>query len=141
MSTIKSRLSATALVAPCGINCRVCRAFMINQQRCPGCRGDDTFKARSCVQCKIKNCDKLAAGELRFCFECEDFPCQRIAHLDKRYRTRYATRPIQNLLSIKLKGIREFVRSEAQRWACPRCGAALCMHVPECISCGYVWHA
>ncbi len=31
----------------------------------------------------------LGEGKLRFCFECESYPCKRLKALDKRYRTKY----------------------------------------------------
>ena len=127
------------LIAPCGINCRLCLAYGREQNPCPGCRADDTIKRKSCVNCRIKNCDKLAAGNHRYCFGCDDFPCERITHLDKRYRTKYGTSPIANLQSIQSTGIRRFVKAEDERWACPQCGSMLCMHRPQCLSCGYLW--
>jgi len=88
----------------------------------------------------MKNCEKLAQGSLKFCFGCEGFPCARLSHLDERYRTKYATSPIKNLTTIKAVGIRKFVASENQKWACPQCGSLLSMHIPQCRSCGYTWH-
>jgi hypothetical protein len=140
MLTTKTRLNTPFLVAPCGINCRLCRAYTRDKNVCPGCRGDDTFKNKSCVNCKIKNCEKLVAGGFKYCFECDEFPCERVAHLDKRYRTKYATSPIDNLVNIKANGIRIFVQDENEKWACPQCGSMLCMHKPQCINCGYTWH-
>ncbi len=140
MLTTKSNLTRTALIAPCGIDCRLCMAYVRDKNVCPGCRGDNTFKSKSCVNCKIKNCEKLAAGGFKYCFECDEFPCERVAHLDWRYRTKYATSPIENLASIKTGGVRKFVKNEDTKWACPQCGSMLCMHKPQCISCGYTWH-
>jgi hypothetical protein len=129
-----------ALIAPCGINCRLCRAYDREMNSCPGCRADDSGKSKSCLACRIKNCEKLAPGHMQFCFECGEFPCQLVTHLDKRYRTKYATSPIENLVSIQTLGIIEFVKFENKKWACPECGAMLCMHKPQCLSCGYLWH-
>jgi hypothetical protein len=140
MPTIKTTLNTSMLIAPCGINCRLCRAYGRDRNPCPGCRGEDTSKAKTCAHCRIKNCAKLAAGGFKYCFECDEFPCERVTHLDKRYRTRYATSPIQNLIDIQASGIRRFVKAEDQKWTCPRCSAMLCMHDPQCHSCGYVWH-
>jgi hypothetical protein len=140
MLTTKTSLNKPALIAPCGINCRLCRAYTRDLNACPGCRGDDTFKNQSCVNCRIKNCEKLAAGGFKYCFECNEFPCERVAHLDKRYRTKYATSPVENLISIKAVGIRKFVKNEDVKWACPQCGSMLCMHKPQCLNCGYTWH-
>jgi hypothetical protein len=32
------------------------------------------------------------------------------------------------------------VANEDVKWACPACGAMLCMHKPQCPACGYTWH-
>jgi hypothetical protein len=81
----------------------------------------------------------MVAGNFEYCFECNEFPCERITHLDKRYRTKYGTTVIANLLSIQKSGINKFVRSENRKWTCSACGAMLCMHKPQCLSCGHVW--
>ncbi len=128
------------LIAPCGINCRLCLAYGREKDACPGCRVDDPSKRKTCVQCKIKNCAKLAASKAGYCFDCDEFPCERVKHLDKRYRTKYGTSTIENLLSIKTIGVRNFVKNENKKWTCPQCGAMLCMHRPQCRACGYVWN-
>src|SRR5512135_782341 len=101
----------TKLIAPCGIDCRLCRAYGRERNPCPGCRAKLAFKSRSAFQCSV-HCEQLAAGEFKYCFECDAFPCKQLTHLDKRYRTRYATSPLDNLNCIKARGIRQFVRSE-----------------------------
>jgi ribosomal protein S27AE len=68
------------------------------------------------------------------------FPCVRLKHLDKRYRVNYATSAISNLLSIKENGINNFVEKENKKWICPECGVIICMHIPQCLSCGHVWY-
>lgn len=128
------------MIAPCGINCRLCRAYTRDQKACPGCRGEDAGKANACVICKIKTCEKMANGGFGYCFECDEFPCASLTHLDKRYRTKYATSTIENLLDIQKNGIQNFIEAENKKWACPECGAMMCMHKPQCLSCGYVWH-
>jgi hypothetical protein len=143
METPKIELCSPNLIAPCGINCRLCRAYVRVGKSipCPGCRGDNIHKSRSCVTCKIKNCEESINGKFKYCFECELFPCARLSHLDKRYKTKYGTSPLENLQSIKEIGIRNFVENENKRWICPECGVIICMHVPQCLSCGYVWNA
>jgi len=128
----------TQLIAPCGINCRVCRAYMRvgKSKSCLGCRGDFTWKSSSCV----KNCEKMITGKFEYCFECGEYPCTRLRRLDKRYRTKYGTSPIANLTSIKEIGIDIFVENETKKWTCPECGSMLCMHIPQCLKCGYAWH-
>ena len=127
-----------SLIAPCGMNCRLCLAFSREKNTCPGCRGEDSLKSKSCALCRIKSCGEMAA-KARYCYSCRVFPCARLKRLDKRYRTRYGMSMIQNLVEIRESGIRSFVRKEKERWACQGCGALLCVHRPECRSCGRRW--
>ena len=130
----------TTLIAPCGMNCRLCRAYTRDKKACPGCRGDDSYKSKSCVTCRIKNCGEILEGRIKYCFSCDSFPCARLSHLDKRYRTKYGMSMIDNLMNIEKFGIRQFVRNEKERWACPECGEMICVHRPQCRSCGHTWH-
>ncbi len=132
---LKTNPTSPILIAPCGINCRLCRAYARDRNPCSGCRDGGTHLA-----CKIKNCKALKRGKYKYCFSCTEYPCATLVHLDKRYRTRYATSPIDNLKNIKEAGIRAFVEKENKKWTCPQCRAMLCMHQPGCLSCGYVWH-
>lgn len=129
----------TKLIAPCGLNCRLCRAYIRGKNTCPGCRGDDHLKAKYCVICKIKNCDNLVKGNYKYCFQCSSFPCDRLKRMDKRYRTKYGMSVIDNQQYIKKLGIRRFIKNEKEKWRCPGCGDFICVHKPECLSCGYRW--
>ena len=135
----KTHAIPTRLIAPCGMNCRLCYAFIRDKKRCPGCLGDDVHKSISCVRCRIKNCEKIAKGGSRYCFRCESYPCARLKHLDKRYRTKYSMSMIENLEYIRQSGIRQFIWREKERWACPSCGGLLSVHRPRCLSCGHPW--
>ena len=124
------------LIAPCGMNCRLCRAYTREKKPCNGCRGDDGDKPKTRVICRIKTCEVLRQGKSRYCFRCARFPCDAMNHLDERYRTRYGMSMIKNLLYIKKYGIRRFLCNEQEKWACPACGQLLCVHKPECLFCG-----
>jgi hypothetical protein len=129
----------TELIAPCGMNCRLCIAYTREKKACPGCRGDDSVKSKTRVICRIKNCEQLAQGKGRYCFSCDRFPCDRLNHLDERYRTRYGMSMIDNLVHIKKSGIRHFMKDEKERWTCPGCGRLICVHKPQCLFCGDRW--
>jgi len=74
----------TSFIAPCGMNCGICMAYLRDKNKCPGCRGDDFNKPVTRAKCKIKNCVFFQTGAARYCFECEQFPCNNLKHLDKR---------------------------------------------------------
>jgi len=138
-------LNKFALIAPCGMNCGICRAYLRNKYKvglkrvlvgCPGCRGTNTGKPRYCIGCKIKNCRNFLKDGAKYCFECNIFPCARVKHLDKRYRTRYFMSMIENLEYIREHGVRIFLKNEDAKWACPKCGDTICVHDGFCIGCG-----
>lgn len=135
----KIKAMSAALIAPCGMNCRLCRAFVREKNACPGCRGEDSLKPKTRILCRIKTCGKIVRGGARYCFCCAGFPCDRLNSLDKRYRTRYGMSMIDNLRNIRKSGIRRFLENEKKRWACPECGETICVHEPQCLSCGRRW--
>lgn len=137
--TKKTNAIRTTLIAPCGMNCRLCRAYIRDKNKCPGCRGDDSLKSKSCANCKIKNCEKIAKGNLKYCFGCDSFPCVKLNHLDNRYRTKYGMSMIDNLNNIRELGIRQFIKNEKEKWTCPDCGEIICVHKPQCLSCKHAW--
>jgi len=124
------------LIAPCGMNCRICYAYLREKKRCPGCRGDDTNKAPSCLKCIIKNCETVRSNSSGFCYECEVYPCKRLKQLDKRYRTKYSMSMIENLGNIRELGIGAFVENEKERWRCKKCGGVINVHRGYCSDCG-----
>jgi hypothetical protein len=128
-------LNEALLIAPCGMNCCICMAYLRKKNKCPGCR-TDANKPVTRVTCKIKTCETLTKNKLTFCFECENFPCKNLKHLDKRYRTRYSMSMVENLENIKKFGIEEFLRNEKIRWTCTECGGTICVHKGSCYSCG-----
>ncbi|MFA5247168.1 MAG: DUF3795 domain-containing protein [Candidatus Micrarchaeia archaeon] len=127
-----------SLVAPCGMNCGVCSAYLRKKNHCPGCRIDGPTKPLSCIRCKIKNCAVLKKSGKKFCNSgaCEKFPCPTLAHLDKRYKEKYHMSMLENLGNIKKSGIKKFVKNEKTRWACKKCGGTICVHKHCCFECG-----
>ena len=123
----------SVLIAPCGINCRVCRAYLREKNPCHGCRSKQADKPKTRSMCKIKLC--VLRQQYRFCFECASFPCDRLRHLDERYRTKYHCSVVENLSCIKSVGIQRFLRQEKNRWRC-QCGGIISVHSYKCSSCG-----
>lgn len=120
------------MIAPCGINCHLCRAFYRKRNPCYGCRVETTS-----FHCKIKECGQYKTGDLYFCDTCSDYPCKIILHLDKRYRTQWGTSPMENMAYIRQHGMEKFLESEEKKWRCPQCGSQLSMHKWLCLQCGH----
>jgi hypothetical protein len=140
----KTTTIPTDLIAPCGMNCRLCWGYVRDKNACPGCLrndGQESKKSQYRSTCKIRNCKEITQGKTKQCSEkCDKFPCARLKQLDQRYRTRYGMSMIENLQMIHAEGIRCFIRHEKEKWACPDCGDMICVHKPKCLSCGYKWH-
>ena len=111
------------LIAPCGMNCAICKAYLREHNPCHGCRDAEQNKPKTRVNCRLRVCTKRTG---RFCCDCPDFPCDRLRHLDKRYRTRYGMSQIENLEFIRKNGIRKFVHAERQKWVSDK--GILCVH-------------
>jgi hypothetical protein len=126
-----------SLIAPCGMNCGTCLAYLREKKRCPGCRIFSADKAVSVQRCMIPVCVYLEKTKSKFCFDCEKFPCQRLRQLDKRYKTKYRTSFFENLLMIKQNGIEAFLEFESGRRTCPECGSTLSVHRENCLICSY----
>ena len=133
----------TDLIAPCGMNCRLCLGYIREKNACPGClrnNGHESQKSQYRNKCRIRSCRQIVSGKLKYCSDrCDRYPCTRLKQLDKRYRAKYATSMIDNLQMINEFGIRHFIRAEKEKWACPECGELACVHKPTCLSCGYRW--
>jgi hypothetical protein len=129
-------LNKISLIAPCGMNCGICMAYLRDKNKCSGCRGVDTDKPITRTKCKIKNCLIFQKGETKFCFDCKKFPCNNLKHLDKRYQTKYNMSMIENLEYIKNFDINKFIRNEKIRWTCSECGGTICVHKGYCYGCG-----
>lgn len=128
------------LIAPCGLNCGVCISNLAEKHKlnqrgfrrsyCSGCLP----RGKNCLHMGDQ-CQKLAEGHVRFCYECEDFPCKRLKTLDKRYQTKYHLSPIENLRDIEEQGIEKFLQKEEQKWGCLDCGDVICCHNGLCLNC------
>ena len=128
------------LIAPCGMNCALCIAYRfmtkdLNKQGfcrkyCPGCipRGENCTHMGN-------QCELVGKGIVRFCYECEDFPCKRLKSLDKRYRTKYHMSMIENLRSIQENGMEVFLQKEELIWHCLDCEGVICCHNGLCMDC------
>lgn len=125
------------LIAPCGMNCGTCIAYLREKNRCPGCRISSADKAVSVQRCIITKCVHLETTSSKFCYECEKYPCRRIKQLDKRYSTKYRTSFIENLATIKEKGIESFLEFESKRRTCPECGSVISVHRNNCLACNH----
>ena len=128
------------LIAPCGMDCGVCSAYLAYHQNIPKKRG----KTVHCTGCRPRNkqcafikrdCNLLKENRIEYCFECNDYPCAALKRLDKRYSTQYGMSFIENLNYIRDHNIEEFLGQQEKKYRCPRCGGTICIHNKKCYSC------
>lgn len=128
------------LIAPCGIYCGVCGGYLAYLKKVPKQRG----KINYCTGCRPRNkqcaflkkrCEKLITNKITFCFECSEFPCRRLKHIDERYRKDFNVSLIENLQIIKTKGIKTFLDVQKNKYKCSKCGGLICVHNRFCYDC------
>ena len=133
-------ITKTDLIAPCGMNCSICSGYLaykndikskgVGVPYCPGCRP----RNKKCAFLK-KRCELLMNNKVKYCYECEKFPCENLQKLDKRYRSLFRMSMIENLRFIKENGIELFLEKEIKKWKCPNCGGAISCHNGICFEC------
>jgi len=128
------------LVAPCGMNCNVCSAYLAYSRNLPKKRG----KINHCSGCRPRGkecsflkrrCGKIGKGGFEFCFECEEFPCDNLKKIDERYRKNYNTSFIRNLKEIKKVGVEGFLEGQRRLFECPKCKGTVSVHNGKCYDC------
>jgi hypothetical protein len=129
------------LIAPCGMNCGLCASYLALRNEvkakgfkmpyCSGCRP----RKKNCAFLK-KYCSKLSNEEVKYCFECNSFPCDRLKTIDDKYKSRYRMSMIENLNLIRKEGIGRFLEKQDRLWKCQDCGALICCHNGICFKCG-----
>ena len=120
------------MVAPCGMNCNLCSWVLDpTQPGCAGCRP----RGRGCIHQKGL-CRKLARREIDFCYQCDDFPCESLLLIEKRYVQVHNYSFVENLKFIRKRGMPAFLERELKRYACPSCGNLLTVHSDLCPHCG-----
>lgn len=114
------------LIAPCGMNCALCRAYQREKNPCHGCNIAEQNMPPTRINCRMRTCT-MRKG--RFCCHCPDFPCDRLRIMDKRYRAKYGMSEIENLEFIRKYGIRKFTARERRRWISEK--GIFCVHDGE----------
>lgn len=120
------------LAAPCGIYYGFCRAYLGGTKTgCEGCR----IRNKDCTFIR-KDCQPLRKGTIKFCYECDKFPCARLEWLDGIYRKRHGYSPIKSLERMKSIGVDAWLDEQREAWKCPGCGGRLNLHDGKCADCG-----
>lgn len=129
------------LAAPCGIYCGACRQYLLwkkdlleergYKQGCKGCR----IRNKNCAFIR-RDCPTLRKKEIDFCYECDQFPCQKLKKIDTHYQEKYSVNMVKNLKRIEEIGVEKWLQEQEELYTCPECGGEICVHDAECYDCG-----
>jgi hypothetical protein len=97
---------------------------------CDGCRSSKPLDY--CEACEIRNCAQQK--RLKWCFECDEFPCQRLYRFESFWRM-----PVfGNLNQISMVGVDKWLAIQEQEWNCNACDAKLhWFSFGICSQCGF----
>ena len=90
----------------CGSNCGLCPMNL--NQYCPGCGGGEGNQSCSIAKCSLQH------GNIEYCFQCENYPCERYENIDKYDSFITHQHQKQDMEKIKGLGI-ELYSAEQQR--------------------------
>ena len=126
-------------IAPCGLDCALCKRALAETDPCPGCHGPDEHKPDFCAnRCGIILCRKRRENGYEFCDECPDYPCADVLEKETRYTSKYPLyeSPGKNLRDIRALGMEKFLENERKQWTCAECGHIVAVHTGVCSGCG-----
>ena len=128
------------LIAPCGMYCGYCNNYLafknsIQKKRykvshCSGCR----IRDKQCSFFK-KRCKYIRDKEVRYCFQCVEYPCEILIRFDKSYQKRYNVSFINNFKIIQELGEEEFIEYINRDYTCNKCGEVKSVHSGNCYVC------
>lgn len=119
----------------CGLFCGACPAY---PDQCHGCFSD--FVRDGCKNCATHGfLDCAAAHHVTRCFECSDFPCEKLKEFSRT--------PIINGIcnhadvipdSIRMKevGVSQWVKEKIKEHQCPQCGELITWFDRKTHTCG-----
>lgn len=144
------------LVGICGIYCGTCPKYLAPRQgdleyirknaqetglspediRCDGCLSDRVFP--SCRDCRhgFRRC--AAQIGVTWCFECSEFPCQRLRDFLPIHVVNgisHHARLIEELQFLKKYGIEKWVEEKEREGRCLQCGKMLYWYERVCSRC------
>ena len=127
------------LIAPCGLNCRVCKAICSSSElKCSGCNSREGYKYKHCMECGIVKCEKRAQLIDIYCDTCPDYPCEEVLEKQTRYTSAYPMyeSPMGNLQILRTRGMDALLEREEKYWTCPECSGKISVHDGVCEKCG-----
>jgi len=151
--------SGENLVATCGLYCGACPIYLDTQNKsdqktkefmqalgakqpdvrredfqCDGCLGKGKLIS-FCAKCNIRSCAEGRA--VAHCADCSEFPCSRISSFNNDYgKLLHHSEVLANSRHLREMGIKDWAKSEEERWRCPQCGNRIGWYDKACSKCG-----
>lgn len=145
------------MVGTCGLYCGTCphhlapikndaeqletisreRDVPVEEIRCDGCHSENVFGP--CKPCPYGIRECAAAKGLKWCFDCDEFPCEILEDFSKQHVVNgicHHTHAIAHLKKMKEQGVEEWAGEEDRAGRCPKCGALQYWFARECGDCG-----
>ena len=144
------------LIGICGIYCGTCPNYLAHQEndiellekisrerdiplekvRCDGCLSDRVMPF--CVDCRFGFRKCAEEKKVTWCFQCVDFPCQRLRDFTNVHIVdgiSHHAHLIDELQTIKERGIEQWVEEQEKAGRCPQCGKRLYWYTRRCTVC------
>ncbi|MGE5329100.1 MAG: DUF3795 domain-containing protein [Deltaproteobacteria bacterium] len=117
------------LVAPCGIDCGICELNMCKDNKqlldylvskgipkeklpCEGCRSAQGICPVISCKCETYKC--FIDKKIDFCYECKEFPCEKLNPSADRAETLPHNLKVFNLCTIKRTGVKGFIETSSE---------------------------
>jgi hypothetical protein len=147
------------LVATCGLYCGACPMYLDSQSKsdqkttefmqqlgakqpaikkedlqCDGCLGKGKLIS-FCAKCDIRACAE--SKTIARCSDCSEFPCSRISKFNNDFgKLQHHSEVLANLRHLRDVGIKDWAKSEKERWQCPQCQNRISWYDKACSKCG-----
>lgn len=144
------------LVGICGIYCGTCprhlapriqddayltqtsleTGYSADEIRCDGCLSEKVYPA--CIDCRAGFRRCAQERNVTWCFQCQEFPCQRLRDFLDIHIVNGISHPaklIEELQSMKDRGIDAWIEKQEETDCCPRCGRILYWYDLQCSRC------
>jgi hypothetical protein len=145
------------LVGICGIYCGTCPSYLaqvendiaelekraqemgftVEEVRCNGCLSDKVMP--TCIECRYGFRQCAIEYGVTWCFECQDFPCQRLEdfrHVHIVDGISHHEHLVDELYYLREHGIEDWLEKREKEGRCPQCGRRLYWFVRVCPDCG-----
>lgn len=128
----------------CGLYCGGCGAFQATARgeaieyepgaftTCRGCNSSEI--SVSCSDCELKDCARERG--LRYCRQCEEYPCDRFAQFRDDRRYPYHTDTPAAMERLSEIGLDDWVLEQSLNWICKSCGGRFDWFSQCCPGCG-----